>query len=577
MAKIPLNPLRNVRKTLFFGFIILLAISSAAYQQKDLFFRIKQSLEIFSEAFSLIVVEFVDKIDPLELMGVGLNAMFESLDPYTNYFDASSNEQAEILNRSNFSSIGIQVDNKENRAVVVRVIDGSPAQRSGIRTGDIIQSIDGLSTETLEPREIENLLMGEIGSKVTLTVETQNTTIDQLQLSRAKFDPKSLGYAAILNLNGRPIFELNTDTKELESMDSSKTELKQGVAYLQINEFSLGVNTEFRQALEAIIKKSELNGLILDLRGNPGGLLQESIQMLDFMVEPGISVVETIGRLDEYNTRYVTREVPRYNGPLVVLIDQGSASASEILSGVVQDLDRGVVVGERSFGKGLVQLVKPLPYNNSMKYTISRYYIPSGRSIQSLEYTHDTNNTAFQQTDDNVYKTKNGRVVRGGRGIEPDLQTDTEILSSFQLELLRLGLVSEFIQQLELPITAIIDDELIRVITKQFMDNFDPTRLQIWSEMLSLTDSLGYSLNDKNALNANTKESILQINDHINEMAKVNLIKKAGEVEVVLELELIRFYKGNKAWKRASLAIDPAVISGIQLLDELQDYYSIVQ
>ncbi|MBU94048.1 MAG: hypothetical protein CL669_00435 [Balneola sp.] len=243
----------------------------------------------------------------------------------------------------------------------------------------------------------------------------------------------------------------------------------------------------------------------------------------------------------------------------------------------MQDLDRGVVVGVRSFGKGLVQIVKPLPYNNSMKYTISRYYIPSGRSIQSLEYNYDTNNTDFQRVDNNIYKTKNGRVVRGGRGIEPDLQTDTEILSSFQLELLRLGLVSEFIHQLELPITAIIDDELVKVISKRFMDNFDPTRLQIWSEMLSLTDSLGYSLNDKNALNANTKESILQINDHISEMAKVNLIEKAGEIEVVLELELVRFYKGNQAWKRASLAIDPAVISGIKLLDELQDYYSIVQ
>ena len=166
MAKIPLDLLRNARKTLFFGLFILIAISSLAYQQKDLFFRIKQSLDIFSEAFSLVVVEFVDKIDPLELMGVGLNAMFESLDPYTNYFDASSNEQAEILNRSNFSGIGIQVENKENRAVVVRVIDGSPAQRSGIRTGDIIQSIDGLSTETLEPYEIENLLMGEIGPRL---------------------------------------------------------------------------------------------------------------------------------------------------------------------------------------------------------------------------------------------------------------------------------------------------------------------------------------------------------------------------------------------------------------------------
>ena len=577
MSKIPFNLLRNVRKSLFFGLIILLAISSIAYQQKDLFFRIKQSLEIFSEAFSLIVVEFVDKIDPLELMGTGLNAMFESLDPYTNYFDANSNEQAEILNRSNFSSIGIQVDNKENSAVVVRVIDGSPAQRSGIRTGDIILSIDGLSTETLVPEEIENLLMGEIGSKVTLTVETQNATIDQLQLSRAKFEPKSLGYAAYLNLNGQPVIELNTDTQELEYIDSSKTELNQGVAYLQINEFGLGVNTEFRQALQVMIEKSEPYGLILDLRGNPGGLLQESIQMLDFMVEPNITVAETKGRLDEYNTRYITREVPRYTGPLVVLIDQGSASASEILSGVVQDLDRGVVVGERSFGKGLVQIIKPLPYNNSMKFTISRYYIPSGRSIQSLEYTHDTNNTAFQRADDNVYKTKNGRVVHGGRGIEPDLQTNTELLSPFQLELLRLGLVGEFVQQLELPIAAIIDDELIQVMTKRFMDNFEPTRLQIWNKMITLTDSLDYFLNDKNVLNANTKESILQINDHITELANDYLIEKHGEIEMVLGLELIRFYRGNQAWKRASLAIDPAVISGIQLLNELQDYYSIVQ
>jgi len=577
MFKIPLNLLRNARKTLFFGLIFLLAISSAAYQQKDLFFRIKQSLEIYSEAFSLIVVEFVDKIDPLELMGVGLNAMFESLDPYTNYFDASSNEQAEILNRSNFSGIGIQVDNKENKAVVVRVIDGSPAQRSGIRTGDIIQSIDGLSTETLEPEEIKNLLMGEIGSKVTLTLETKNAIIDQLQLSRVKFEPKSLGYAAFLSLNGQPVIELNTDTQELESMDSSTTELNQGVAYLQINEFGLGVNNEFRQALQAIIEKSDPHGLILDLRGNPGGLLQESIRMLDFMVEPDITVVETLGRLDEYNTRYITREAPRYTGPLVVLIDQGSASASEILSGVVQDLDRGVIVGERSFGKGLVQIVKPLQYNNSMKYTISRYYIPSGRSIQSLEYTYDTNNTAFQRADDNVYKTKNGRAVRGGRGIEPDLQTETEILSPFQLELLRLGLVSEFVQQLELPITATINDELIQVLTKRFMNNFDPTRLQIWSEMLSFTDLIGYSLNDVDALNSNTKASILQINDHITELAKAYLIEKAGEIELVLGLELIRFYKGNRAWKRASLAIDPAVTSGIQLLDELQDYYSIVQ
>ena len=275
MVKKPLNFRLNGRKKLLIGLLVLLGISSVAYQQKDLYFRIKQSLDIFSEAFSLIVVEYVDEIDPLVLMGVGLNAMFESLDPYTNYFDVSSNEQAEILSRSNFSGIGIQVDKKDNRAIVVRVMDGSPAQRAGIRTGDVIQSVDGLTTETLAPEEIESLLMGEIGSLVTVTIETQNSTLDQLQLLRAKFEPKSLGYAALLDQNGQPVIELNTDTQEVEFKDSTKTEPTQGVAYLQINEFGQGVNAEFRRSLQAIMQESEVQGLVLDLRGNPGGLLQE--------------------------------------------------------------------------------------------------------------------------------------------------------------------------------------------------------------------------------------------------------------------------------------------------------------
>jgi len=242
----------------------------------------------------------------------------------------------------------------------------------------------------------------------------------------------------------------------------------------------------------------------------------------------------------------------------------------------VQDLDRGVVLGERSFGKGLVQIVKPLPFNNSMKYTISRYYIPSGRSIQSLEYTHDTNNSVLQRGDDTEYKTLNGRSVRGGMGIEPDLQVPTELLSSFQSELLRLGLVSDFVQQVELPSTATIDDELIQIMTNRFMENFDPTRLQIWNDMLSLTDSLAYSLQNSKALNANTDESLQRITDQISTLAKSKFSEKTTEIEMVLGLELIRFYKGNQAWKRASLAFDPAIIAGIQLLDDLQDYHSII-
>jgi hypothetical protein len=172
--------------------------------------------------------------------------------------------------------------------------------------------------------------------------------------------------------------------------------------------------------------------------------------------------------------------------------------------------------------------------------------------------------------------TLNGRIVRGGMGIEPDIQVPTELLSPFQSELLRLGLVSDFVQQVELPLTATIDDELIQIMAHRFMENFDPTRLQIWNDMLSLTDSLAHTLQNSNALNANTDESLQRITDQISTLAKSNFSEKIREIEVVLGLELIRFYKGNQAWKRASLAFDPAIMAGIQLLDDLQDYHSII-
>ena len=272
---------------------------------------------------------------------------------------------------------------------------------------------------------MQSLTVGEVGSSVVLTIKRFGVEQDlDFELKRERIEVKNVTYSGYVG-----------GAKD--------------IGFIRLAQFGDKSAEEVRLALIDLISNKDINGLVLDLRDNPGGILQEAVAIIDKFVEPGLTVIENRGRITEYNEVFKTREPVMFSKPVVVLMNWGSASASEVVAGALQDLDRAVILGERSFGKGLVQIVKPLPYNTSMKITIARYYIPSGRSIQSIDYNHEGRNSGVVKRDstNRVYKTRNGRKVFDGRGIEPDISIEEKPLSLLQVALLQKGMYFDFATQ----------------------------------------------------------------------------------------------------------------------------------
>lgn len=402
--------------------LFLLASVGIAAQQTDIYFLIKKNFSIFSKAYEHVALEYVDEVDPETLMRNGMDAMLETLDPYTVLFNEAQNEQAEIMSRGNYAGIGIEAGFREGNVVVIAPKEGGPAEQVGIRAGDVIVAVNGVSTEGLQPEEVNALTSGEVGSEVTITIERYGLeqTLD-FTLERRRIEVSNISYSGLIG-EGR-----NT-------------------AYIRLGQFGTNSAEEVRTAMQDLMEESDLDGLVLDLRDNPGGILQEAVKIIDKFIEPGITVVDIRGRVEEYNQTFTTREPVMFTKPVIVLMNEGSASASEVVAGALQDLDRALIVGEQSFGKGLVQVVKPLPYNTSMKITISRYYIPSGRSIQSIQYTHTGRNSVVlnEEQSKTEFKTRNGRLVYEGRGIEPDVDTGRDEPSILEIALLQQGMYFDF-------------------------------------------------------------------------------------------------------------------------------------
>ncbi|MEP5049272.1 MAG: S41 family peptidase, partial [Balneola sp.] len=355
-----------MKKSFFLIYIFFLCGLSSSLvqaQQTDIYFLIKKNFSIFSKTYENVALDYVDEIDPEKLMRIGLDAMLETLDPYTVIYNEAQNEQAEILSRGNYAGIGIEAGYRDGKVVIIAPTEGGPAERIGLRAGDEIIEIDGISTIGLKPEEIQTLTIGEVGSKVDISIKRFGVEKElDFELTRQRIEVKNVSHQTLIGSNKQ-------------------------IGYIKLSQFGSRSADEIRTSIIELKEQAELKGLVLDLRDNPGGILQEAVSIIDKFVEPGLMVVENRGRIAEYNQTFSTTEPIFFDAPIVVLVNGGSASASEVVSGALQDLDRAVIVGEQSFGKGLVQIVKPLPYNTSMKVTIARYYIPSGRSIQSVDYT----------------------------------------------------------------------------------------------------------------------------------------------------------------------------------------------
>lgn len=384
------------KKILFPVLAVLIFFSTTAF--KNDFFEIAKQIEIFTTLFKEINMNYVDDTNPGNLMDTAIKSMLNDLDPYTQFYNEQDVEASRINNAGDYTGIGARVLTLENKLVIIEPYQNYAADKAGLKAGDEIIKVDNVTVADFKD-DAANLLQGAAGTEVSVTYKRQGKT------SNVKIIRESLEIKAVPHY----------------SMVDEKT------GYVVLRKFNDKASAETMSAIKAL-KNQGATQLVLDLRGNPGGLLSEAVNVTNIFVPKNQLVVTTKSKVKKYNKTYYTqREAIDTEIPLVVLIDGRSASASEIVSGALQDMDRAVMVGTRSFGKGLVQRPKSLTYGTQMKITISRYYTPSGRCIQALDYwNRDANGkaTRTEQENYNAFKTRNGRDVFDGGGVQPDVEVE---------------------------------------------------------------------------------------------------------------------------------------------------------
>lgn len=546
--------MKKMRKFVIAGLLVITTLAVAGFVgNPDIYYLIKKNFTIFSEVYREVSLQYVDEVDPQKLMRKGIDAMLESLDPYTVLVDEAQQQNLEIITRGSYGGVGVDVGYKGDKIVVIAPIEGYSAHRKGIRSGDIITEVDGVSVDNLKPDEIQELISGELGSTVLITIERYG--IDhplKFELERQRIEINNVGYAGLVG----------------ESRD---------VGYILLNRFSKNTSAEIRDAFEKLREQNELQGLVLDLRNNPGGLLEEAIATVDKFIPRDQMVVETRGRMNKHNNVYFTRETPvAPDLPLVILQNGGSASASEIVAGTLQDLDRAIIMGEQSFGKGLVQTMRQLSYNTALKMTISRYYLPSGRSIQSVTYTHDENNTAVVRQDSlrKEFRTRNGRRVYDGNGIAPDIEVADVEPSLLETSLLKQNIFFDFANQYaarNVKITEEIGSDKLYEEFRMFVANSD-FRYETSSERyLAQIDS---TLSDGSDEEISLHMKALQ--ERIHEYKNREFVKNRNAIEKRLYMELISRYHGQKGQIAAWLPHDKVVSEAIDVITNTERYNGIL-
>ena len=368
----------------------------------DNYFEIAKHLDIFTTLYKELNTFYVDETNPGDLMKKGIDEMLKSLDPYTNYIPESEIEDFKFQTTGKYGGIGAMITKLDDYVVISEPYEGFPAQKAGLIAGDKIIEINGVSAKGKTTEEVSKILKGQPNTSVTILIQRPHSE----KLFEVTFNRERVSVASV------PYSEYIED----------------GIAYIRLRSFTKNCANDLKNEIIALKKEKDMQGLILDLRSNPGGLLNESVDIVNLFVEKGEEVVSTKGKIKSWEKSYIANNIPLDTElPLAVLINSSSASASEIVSGSIQDLDRGVVIGQRSYGKGLVQQTRRLSYNSQLKLTVAKYYIPSGRCIQALDYSLRNKDGSVGKVPDSLmtlFYTRNGREVKDGGGIAPDIITD---------------------------------------------------------------------------------------------------------------------------------------------------------
>jgi len=537
------------KRPLFVGMLAAVFLVTSAY--KNDYFEIAKQLDIFTTLFKEINMNYVDETNPAELMQKSVKHMLKELDPYTTYMNEQDVEKARIYHSGAYVGIGASINSQKNKLIIVEVYKNLAADKAGLKSGDEIIKIEGLDVSALEEGATQ-FLNGKKNTTVTLTYR-RNGEDKEIVVTRGDITPKAV-----------PVSKL----------------LENGVGYIALDRFSKTASSEVESALKLMLI-DEAKGIILDLRNNPGGLLHEAVKIVNLFVPKGQLVVSTKSNIETYNQTFFTKAQPlSLDIPLVILINQKSASASEIVAGALQDLDRAVIVGKRSFGKGLVQKPTKLPYGSQLKVTISRYYTPSGRCIQALNYRdrkEDGSAIRYKINEYTAFKTKNGRTVYDGGGISPDIVIGNDASNKFIESLLNSSVVFDF-ANLYYHNNTLKTFEDFRLSTKDY-DQFKELSLQ---EEYNAGDIIQKEINHlrrqihkEGFLETDASFEALKIAIDESKLKLINTFK--SDIISVLEGEIIKRYFYREGMYDYFINKNEAVFEAQKLINNHNKYLSILK
>lgn len=540
--------MKRVRNSII---IILSAICLiAASKSDDDYFEISKNLRIMASVYEKLNSNYVDELLPGKIMKTGINAMLKSLDPYTVYISESEIEDFRFATTGEYGGIGATIKIKEQRVLVTELYENSPATISDLRVGDQLISIDGITLENLSIDEIGTLLKGAAESEIVLSIVRENQDID------IKIVRKDIQIPAV----------------------SFSKKIAKNIGIIKLTSFTQTSYSEFKKALTAL-QKNDVDKLIIDLRSNGGGLLNEAVKIVNLFIDKGQKVVSTKSRIKEMNRTYITQELPiAKDMSVVVLVDEMSASASEIVAGSLQDLDRGVVVGNTSFGKGLVQQTKPVSFGGQIKLTVAKYYTPSGRCIQKVDYSEGKKSIAIADSLVKEFKTQNGRTVTDSRGIEPDIMVKSSYYNSLTEKLLFDDYISDFtnveiknIKDSIDPSTYVLSEDTYSRFSQFVLDQ----DVKYTTESYQLLESLKESAVREDRFNENIK-TFIDLDSIFSANISRDLKKYKDEISFFIENEIISRTHYQSGRIEASLKYDSCVTKALEVLNADSLYYHIL-
>ena len=508
-----------------------------AFQTKnDRLFAIAKSIDIFASLIRELDTYYVDQIDPEQLLTVGIQAMLEELDPYTEYIPEEESDDFRMLTTGEYAGVGALIGNRGEGNIVIMPYTGFPAQNGGIRIGDLLLKVDSISVLKKTTSEVSELLKGPANTGVTVTVKRGEDTL-QFSLNRKKISLKNVPFYG---------------------------KLDEKTGYIKLSDFTTNASAEVRNAL-VNLKAQGVTQIVLDLRDNPGGLINEAVEIVNLFIPKGKEVVKTIGKLQQVNYTYKTNKTPVDTKiGVIVLINERSASAAEIVAGALQDYDRAVLLGQKSFGKGLVQTTLPLSFNTQIKITTAKYYIPSGRCIQAIDYAKSREDGSAGTVPDSLrkaFKTANGRVVLDGAGIEPDEKVTEKGYAPISYTLVAGNHVFDFATSYFYKYPTLASPSAFQVTEEVFADfkkflegkEYDYTT---YSEK-SVQDMEKYLA--KESYFDEVKEQLEQIKSKVNHSKENDLDTHKKEIKKILSEEIVSRYYFQEGMIEASLQGDPVI------------------